>query len=142
MIFLFNFSEVSYFCFQLLLQQRSARKTNKSQGDQFHYKTPSWFLPRLEMARQYAHLYFLAPAGNFKLLYEHIVHPSSKECRNVPTFEETRQKGLQSVQSNCAPMLSMLNALATPRPRQPDKIMPDGARQKIAGSIWFPGPKI
>ena len=33
-------------------------------------------------------------------------------------------------------------ALATPRPRQPDKIMPDGARQKIAGSIWFPGPKI
>ena len=34
------------------------------------------------------------------------------------------------------------NALATPRPRQPDKIMPDGARQKIAGSIWFPGPKI
>ena len=35
-----------------------------------------------------------------------------------------------------------LNALATPRPRQPDKIMPDGARQKIAGSIWFPGPKI
>ena len=35
-----------------------------------------------------------------------------------------------------------LYALATPRPRQPDKIMPDGARQKIAGSIWFPGPKI
>ena len=33
-------------------------------------------------------------------------------------------------------------ALATPRPRQSDKIMPDGARQKIAGSIWFPGPKI
>ena len=33
-------------------------------------------------------------------------------------------------------------ALATPRPRQPDKIMPDRARQKIAGSIWFPGPKI
>ena len=25
------------------------------------------------------------------------------------------------------------NALATPKPRQPDKIMPDGARQKIAG---------
>ena len=33
-------------------------------------------------------------------------------------------------------------ALATPRPRQPDKIMPDGARQEIAGSVWFPGPKI
>ena len=33
-------------------------------------------------------------------------------------------------------------ALATPRPRQPDKITPDGARQKIAGSIWFPGPEV
>ena len=33
-------------------------------------------------------------------------------------------------------------ALATPRPRKADKIMPDGARQKIVGSIWFPGPKI
>ena len=34
------------------------------------------------------------------------------------------------------------NALATPKPRQPDEIMPDGARQKFAGSIWFPWPKI
>ena len=31
------------------------------------------------------------------------------------------------------------DALDTPRPTQPDKNMPDGARQKIAGSIWFGG---
>ena len=40
------------------------------------------------------------------------------------------------------PVDLLRNGLDTPRPRQPDKIMPDGARQKIAGSIWFPGPKI
>ena len=32
--------------------------------------------------------------------------------------------------------------MVTPRPDKPDEIVPDGARQKMAGSIWLPAPEL